>query len=48
MYLYYVYPAMSKGLKQLPTCLKRAETSVVLLVFNVVIGDVRAYIVIVS
>ena len=30
MYVYCVYPAISKGPKQLPNCLKIAETSVVL------------------
>jgi hypothetical protein len=34
MYGYCVYPAKSKGLKQLPNCLKIAETSVVLNVFK--------------
>jgi hypothetical protein len=40
MYIKCVYSAMSCRLKQLPNCLKRAETDVVLSVF-----DVRAYIV---
>jgi len=34
MYGYCVYPAKSKGPKQLPNCLKIAETSVVLNVFK--------------
>ena len=34
MYVYCVYPAISKSPKQLPNCLKIAETSVVLNVFN--------------
>jgi hypothetical protein len=32
MYLYCVYPAISKSPKQLPNCLKIAETSVILIV----------------
>ena len=43
MYGYYSYPAISKGPKQLPNCLKIAETSVVLNVFKGVIRDVSAY-----
>ena len=34
MYVYCVYPAISKGPIQLPNCLKIAETSVVLNVFK--------------
>jgi hypothetical protein len=34
-YIYCVYPAMSKSPKQLPNCLQRAETSIVLIVINV-------------
>ena len=34
MYVYCVYPAMLKSPKQLPNCLKRAETSDVLIVFR--------------
>jgi hypothetical protein len=34
MYRYCVYPANSKGPKQLPNCLKIAEASVVLNVFK--------------
>jgi hypothetical protein len=44
MYVYCVYPAMPKSPKQLPNCLKIAETSVVLIVFNGVLRDVLAYI----
>jgi hypothetical protein len=40
MYVYCVYPAISKSPKQLPSCLKISETSVVLIVFNGVICDV--------
>jgi hypothetical protein len=43
MYVYCVYPAISKSPKQLPNCLKIAETRVVLIVFNGVICDVSAY-----
>ena len=39
MYVYCDYPAISKGPKQLPNCLKIAETSVVLDIFK----DVSAY-----
>jgi hypothetical protein len=39
MYVYCVYPAISKGPKQLPNCLKIAETSVILNVFKGVICD---------
>ena len=41
MYVYYVYPAMSKV--QSNSCLKIAETIVVLIVFNGVICEVSAY-----
>ena len=34
MYIYCVYPAISKSPKQLPNCLKIAETSIVLNVFK--------------
>jgi len=34
MYVYDVYPAMPKSPKQLPNCMKRAETILVLIVFN--------------
>ena len=48
MYIYCVYPAISKSPKQLLSFLKIAETSVVLIVFNGVVCDVSAYTVIVS
>ena len=48
MYVYCVYPAISKGSKQLPNCLKIAETSVVLNVFKDVICNVSAYTVTIS
>ena len=48
MYVYCVYPAISKSPKQLPNFLKIAETSVVLIVFNCVVCDVSAYTVVVS
>ncbi len=34
---------MSKAPKELSNCLKRAETSVVLIVFDCVLDEVRAY-----
>ena len=34
---------MSKALKKLSNCLKRAETSVVLIVFDCVLGEIRVY-----
>jgi hypothetical protein len=37
--VYYVYLAMSKSPKQLPYCLKRAETSIVLIIFNSVLYE---------
>ena len=37
MYVYCVYPAIRKGPKQLPNCLKIVETNVVLNVFKGVI-----------
>ena len=40
MYVYCVYPAMSKSTKQLPYCLKKPETSVVLIVFYGVLCEV--------
>jgi len=43
MYVYCVYPAMSKCSKQLPNCLKIAETSVVLIVLNGFFCEVRAF-----
>jgi len=48
MYEYCVYPAMSKGPKQLPNCLEKAETSVLRKVFKGVNCDVSAYTVTVS
>ena len=48
MYVYCVYPAMSKSPKQLSNCLLRAEVGVVLIVFDGVLCDVRAYTVTVS
>jgi hypothetical protein len=48
MYVNCVYPAISKSPKQLPNCLKIAETRVVLTVFIGVICSVSAYIVTVS
>jgi len=43
MYVYYVYPAMSKSSKQLPNCMEIAEEIVVLIIFNSVLYHVRAY-----
>ena len=43
MYVYCVYPAVLKSPKQLPDCLKRAETNVVLIVFDGVHCEVSAY-----
>jgi hypothetical protein len=48
LYVYCVDPAMSKSQKQLPNCLKIAETRVVLIVLNYVLYRVHAYIVTVS
>jgi hypothetical protein len=48
MDVYCVYPAMSKSPKQLPNCLKRAKTSVVLVVFDGVLCDTCSNIVTVS
>ena len=39
MYVYCVYPAVL----QLPNCLKRAETKVVLTVFDGILCEVEAY-----
>ena len=44
MNVYCVYPTISKSPKHLLTYLKIIETSVVLIVFNGVICDIRAYI----
>ena len=43
MYVYCVYPAISKSLKQLPNCLKITETRDVLIVFLGVNCDVSVY-----
>ena len=48
MYVYCVYPAMSESPKQLSDCLKRAEISVVLIVFDGVLCEFYAYTVNVS
>ena len=48
MYVYCVNPAISKRPKHLLNCLKIAETSVVLIVFNGVICDVNTYTAMVS
>ena len=48
MYIYCVYPAISKSQKHLPNGLKIAETSVVLIPFIGVICDVSASTVTVS
>jgi len=45
MYTYCVYPAMSKSQRQVPSCLKRAETSIV---FNGVLYHTCTYTVTVS
>ena len=43
MYVYCIYRVISKAPKKLSNCLKRAETSVVLIVFDCVLFEVRAY-----
>jgi hypothetical protein len=43
MYIYCVYPEIPKCQKQLSNCLKRAETTIVLIVFNGVLCDLHAY-----
>ena len=48
MYVYCVYPAMSKSPKQLPNCLKITETNFVIIVFNDVLCEVCTYTVTVS
>ena len=48
MYVYCVHPAMSKKPKQLPNCLKGAEASVVIIVFDGVLCEVHTYTVTVS
>ena len=45
MYIYCVYPAISKSPKHLPNCMKITETNPILNVFNDVICDVSTYIV---
>jgi hypothetical protein len=40
MYVYYIYPAMSKNPNKLPNSLKRTETSVILIVFDGVLYEV--------
>ena len=47
MYVYCVYPAISKN-RQLPNCLKIAETIEFLIAFNGVICDISTYTVTVS
>ena len=48
MYVYCVYPVMLNSSKQLSTYVTRAETSIVPIVFDDVLYEVRAYIIIVS
>ena len=48
MYVYCVYSAISKSPTQVPNCLKIDETCVVIIVFNCVLYEVRAYTVTVS
>ena len=43
MYVYCVYPVMLKSSKQLPNCVARAEASIVPIVFDDVLYEVRAY-----
>ena len=43
MYVYCIYRVISKAPKKLSNCLKRAETSVVLIVFDCVLCEIRAY-----
>ena len=43
MYVYCIYRVISKAPMKLSNCLKRAETSVVLIVFGCVLCEVRAY-----
>ena len=43
MYVYCIYRVISKAPKKLSNCLKRAETSVVLIVFDCVLLEVRVY-----
>ena len=48
MYVNFVYHIMSKIPKQLPNCLKNAETSVALFIVNGILWEVNTYTVIVS
>jgi hypothetical protein len=43
IYVYCVYPVMLNGPMQLPNCVIRAETSVVVIVCDGVLYEVRAY-----
>jgi hypothetical protein len=43
IYMYCIYRGMSKAPKKLSNCLKRTERSVVLIVFECVLCEVRAY-----
>ena len=43
MYVYCVYPVMLNIPMQLPNCVKRAEISVVVIVFDGVLYEVRVY-----
>ena len=43
MYVYCIYRVISKAPMKLSNCLKRAETSVVLIVFDCVLLEVRVY-----
>jgi hypothetical protein len=48
MYIYCVYPTKSTSPKPMPNCLKLAETSVIIIVFNGVLCEVSAYSITVS
>ena len=48
IYIYCVYPEISKSSKHLQNCLKIAETSIVVIIFNGVIFDIIDYTVTVS
>ena len=43
IYVYCIYRGMSNAPKKLSNCLKRAETRVVLIVFDCVLSEVRAF-----
>ena len=43
IYIYCIYRIMSKAPKQLSNCLKRAETSVVLIVLDCVLCEISVY-----